>query len=103
MPILIYITCANKEETRRIAKGLIEEKLIACANIFPMESIYWWQESIEESMEYVLIAKGMEKDFDALTSRVKNLHSYEVPCIITVPITNGNADYLSWIGQSTKK
>ena len=103
MPILIYITCADKDEARRLSKVLLEEKLIACVNIFPMESMYWWQGDIVESMEYVVIAKGMPADFEALIMRVKDLHSYEVPCIVSVPITGGNSDYLEWIKESTKK
>jgi len=103
MPILIYITCPQREKARVLARKLVEEKLIACAHIFPMESIYWWKDVIEEHAEYVIIAKGMEKDFAMLTARVKDLHSYEVPCIVSVPITDGNTDYLTWIQTSTQK
>lgn len=103
MPILIYITCPAKEAARVLARKLVEEKLIACANIFPMESIYWWKENIEERAEYIIIAKGMEKDFAVLTARVKDLHDYEVPCIVSVPITDGSTDYLAWIQKSTQK
>lgn len=102
MPILIYITCANKEETRKIARHLIEQKLIACANYFAMESMYWWKENIEESTEYVLIAKGVKEDFVTLQTHVKDLHSYEVPCIVSVPIIDANPDYLTWIQESTQ-
>ena len=102
MPILIYITCASKEEARRIARELIEKKLMACANIFPIESIYWWKNAIEEATEYVIIAKAMETDFEELEQQAKHLHSYEVPCIVAVPITNGNQDYLTWIEASTQ-
>ena len=103
MPIFIYISCANKEEAKLIARTLVEKKLIACANLFPMESIYWWKNDIEESLEYVLIAKGMQEDFEALKMLVKDLHSYEIPCIVALPIADGNADYLEWIQTSTKK
>ncbi len=100
MAIVVYITCENKQMARNIAKTTVEEKLIACANIFPIESIYWWDNEVQENEEYVIIAKTTALKFQDLKDRVKQLHNYEVPCIVSLPILDGNEEYLSWIVES---
>ncbi len=98
---LVYITTENNEEARRIGKVLIEEKLAACVNIHPIESIYRWKGSIEEDIEATMLVKTRASLVDEIIKRVKKLHSYEVPCIISIPIEKGNPDYLQWIEEST--
>lgn len=99
----VYITTSNYEEAHTIGKFLVKEHLAACVNIIKgMNSIYWWEGQIQEDSEIVLIAKTTEEKMEALTNRVKEMHSYSCPCIIAVPIVDGNEEYLSWIRKETR-
>jgi len=98
----IYITTKDEEEAKRIGKTLVEEKLAACVNIHPIKSIYRWGGGIEEEEETALLVKTKAELADEVIERVKELHSYEVPCIVSLPIEKGNPDYLKWIKESTK-
>ena len=99
---MMYITTGSAEEARRIGGILVEEKLAACVNIIePMTSIYWWDGEIQQDRETVLIAKTVARHVTALTDRVKQLHSYDCPCVTALPIENGNPEYLKWIEDST--
>jgi len=100
---LIYITAANKAEAVTIATTLVAEKLAACANILDgIHSIYWWNHEVEESQEAVIIAKTTEAHLTKLTERVKALHSYSCPCIVAMPITQGNSAFLEWVSETLK-
>lgn len=94
----IYITCKDKEEAITIGRTLIKEKLAACVNIFDhMTSIYEWEGKLEESTEAVLIVKtSLDKIKDA-ERRVKLIHSYTCPCILSISIDEGNTEYLKWL------
>ena len=98
----IYITTGIEDEARRIGRTLIEERLAACVNILPIRSIYRWEEDIEEENEVAMFVKTRAELAGQVIERVKELHSYEVPCIVTLSIARGNPDYLKWIGESTK-
>ena len=103
MKIVIFITAANKKEAKRIAKGLIEEKLAACVNIVEhIESLFWWQSKVDQAKEVLLIVKTKQQLLNKLIKLVKSLHSYTVPEIIALPIIGGNSDYLNWIDDVTK-
>jgi periplasmic divalent cation tolerance protein len=98
----VYVTAGSADEARIIGQTLVQERLAACVNILGgMQSIYWWQGNVESATETVLIAKTSESCIEALIERVKALHSYECPCVITLPILEGNAAYLQWITDST--
>ncbi|MDX1617969.1 MAG: divalent-cation tolerance protein CutA, partial [Balneolaceae bacterium] len=85
---LIYITTKNKEEARKIGRTLVEERLAACVNILDkMESIYRWKGEVEEAEECVLIAKTPYHNVKPVTERVKQMHSYECPCVISLTLT----------------
>jgi periplasmic divalent cation tolerance protein len=100
---LIYITTGGPEEARVIAKELVSERLAACANIFEnMRSLYWWGGEIQEDKEVVLIAKTKESLVPRLIEKVKSLHSYDCPCIVSLPIIDGNKPFLDWIVEETK-
>ncbi len=102
MPLFIYITCASEDEAERIASALLDERLVACANILPgMRSLYLWKGKREQARETVLICKSMEDRLEALTKKICALHSYETPCVTALPITGGNPDFLAWIEEST--
>jgi periplasmic divalent cation tolerance protein len=99
---LVYITAKDEEEANRIGQALVGEKLAACVNIHPIRSIFRWQGEISQEDEVAILAKTRAELVDEVMSRVKELHSYEVPCIIVLPLEKGNPDFLEWISQSTK-
>lgn len=102
--VFVYMTTATVEEARVIGRRLVEERLAACANILPaMESIYRWQGRIEAAQEAVLIAKTRAVLVDQLAARVRELHSYDCPCVVALPITAGNPAYLRWLGAETSE
>jgi periplasmic divalent cation tolerance protein len=82
--ILIYITNPTKEEAVKISSHLLMKKLIACANIFPVDSLYWWKGKIANEKEFVIIAKTSENNFGKVKDEVERIHSYTIPCIIKI-------------------
>jgi periplasmic divalent cation tolerance protein len=99
----LYITAANLDEATRIGEALVAERLAACANIMPgVQSIYRWQGEIVRDNEVVVIAKTRADLVEPAIARVKALHSYQVPCVVALPILAGNPDYLNWIGAETR-
>ncbi len=103
MYYLVYITCSNFEEAKKIGKKLIEERLAACVNIVEkIFSIYWWQGKIEEANEALLIAKTNERNLESLMKRVKELHSYTVPAILAIKIEKGYEEFLKWLDKETR-
>lgn len=102
---LIYITTKDRNEAEHIAKTLVEEKLAACANIIDnMGSVYRWKDKVVTESECILIAKTSYSNVQLLTQRVKEIHSYEVPCVVSLKISEqeGNPDYINWLADSVK-
>ncbi len=102
----VYITTSDKEAARTIGRTLVEEKLAACVNIIDgMESIYRWEGEIEEAQEAILIAKTPYHNVRELTERVKEMHSYDCPCVISLQLTEqeGNQQYQNWLLKSSKR
>ena len=100
--VIAYVTTESVEQAERIGHTLVGERLAACANILPgMRSIYRWKGAVETAGETVLIAKTREALAQALINRVRELHTYEVPCIVILPITGGLPDFLRWIDDET--
>lgn len=98
---LVLTTAASQEEARRLAKALVERRLAACVNIVPnMNSVYRWKEKVEESHEFLLLMKTTESVVPKLREAIQELHSYEVPECIVLPIEEGSAAYLDWIDES---
>lgn len=98
---LVYVTCADKAEAEKIAAEVLRERLAACANIMGgMESMYWWRGKLESARECVLIFKTEQRLFACLKDKILALHSYETPCVVALPITDGNRAYLDWISAS---
>ena len=96
--IIVLMTASNKEEAIKIVRILLEEKLVACANIIDaVSSFYWWKGKIEEDKEVLVIMKSHKNLFKNLSSRIMELHSYEVPEILAIPIVNGSSSYLDWM------
>jgi len=99
--IVVFITAPNEEEAAGIAKSLVESKLAACVNIIKgIRSIYTWRENIEDDSEVLMIAKTQGTLFDALSEKTRELHSYDVPEIIALPILYGSEEYLRWVRES---
>jgi len=98
---LIYITCKDKEEAKKISKALLEKRLIACSNMFPIESMYWWKGKIEEDNEIVVLAKTKEVNYSKIKDEVKKLHSYEVPCILKID-AEANEEYRKWVEREVE-
>jgi periplasmic divalent cation tolerance protein len=99
---LIYVTTANDAEARRIGEALVGERLAACANILaPMGSIYRWQGAVRHDTEAVLIAKTRADLVERAIARIRDLHSYTVPCVVSLPIESGNPAFLQWIDAET--
>lgn len=88
------------DEAKSIGRTLVEERLAACANIFPITSIFRWKDKIEEAGEFGIIVKTRTDKVKDIENRVRQIHSYEVPCIVSFKIGSGSEDYLKWIGES---
>ncbi|MCA9404404.1 MAG: divalent-cation tolerance protein CutA [Candidatus Omnitrophica bacterium] len=102
MYIVVLMTCPNADEAKTIVDTLLNEKLIACANLVnPVRSLYWWEGKVNNDEEVLVVMKTRQDLFAGLEKTVKSLHSYSVPEIIALPIAAGNQDYLDWIDQST--
>jgi periplasmic divalent cation tolerance protein len=102
--IIVLATTANKAEAEKIAQTLLEEKLIACANIInPVASFFHWTSKINKCEECLVIMKSRLDLFADLEKCVKRLHSYEVPEVLALPIVEGSADYLAWMGSVLKQ
>ena len=99
--IVVLMTASSAEEAERIAKAIVEARLVACCNIIPqIRSIYHWQGKVHDDPEVMMIAKTRQDVLPTLIDKVRMLHSYEVPEIISVPITGGFDAYLSWIDRN---
>ncbi|MDR2891863.1 MAG: divalent-cation tolerance protein CutA [Deltaproteobacteria bacterium] len=102
--ILVYVTAANDEEARLLAETLVNEGLAACANIVPgITSIFRWQGKVETSTETLCLFKSTSGHFAALNRRVLELHSYETPCVVALPLVDGNPAFMKWILDSMPK
>ena len=98
---LIYITCKDEEEAVKISKHLLDKKLIACSNMYPIRSMYRWQGEIQDEKEFVMMAKTKEKNFGKIKEEVKKIHSYDVPCILKID-AEANASYDKWVNEEVR-
>ena len=102
-PIVVLVTCGSEEEALKIAQTLVEERLAACANVIsPVRSIYRWEGKIWDEKEWLLIIKTQNHRFGELEKKVKSLHSYSVPEIVSLSIVEGSSSYLNWIQENTE-
>jgi periplasmic divalent cation tolerance protein len=97
-----YVTALSRDEALAIGRAIVAERLAAGANVIDgVASVYWWQGRLEEAGEAVLILKTRAELIEPLTARIQDLHSYECPCVVALPVTAGNRDYLDWIAAET--
>lgn len=101
MASMVYVTAKEMDEAERIAEHLLEKRIIACANIFPIWSIYSWKGKVEKENEVALMLKTSHDLVDRVIKEVRKVHSYEVPCIVSYRIDKGDKDYLEWIRNET--
>ena len=102
--IVFLVTCGSEEEALKIANALVEGHLAACVNLIsPVRSIYRWEGKIWDEKEWLLVIKTQKQRFEELEKKVRSLHSYSVPEIISLPITEGSSAYLNWLEEMTKK
>lgn len=100
--IVVLVTVASCEEGEKIARRLVEDRLGACVNIVPqVRSLFTWKGKLTQEDEVLLVIKSRRSRFQELAATVKALHSYSVPEIIAIPISEGSADYLQWISDMT--
>lgn len=100
---IVYITTADLDEARHIARELVSARLAACANILDgMKSVFWWDDQVQEDNETVLIVKTRADLVEDLVAKVDQLHSYDIPCVVALPIAEGNPRFLRWIQDETR-
>lgn len=100
---LTLVTAGSAAQAGRIARALVGERLAGCVNIIgPIASVYRWHEAVESAREYLLLIKGRMGAFGALERRIRELHSYEVPEVVSVGFERGSAAYLRWLLESTR-
>jgi periplasmic divalent cation tolerance protein len=98
--VVVFCTCENQSQARHIAEALLEARLAACVNVLsPLQSIYRWHGKVERAEETLLLIKTTRDRFAALRDRIGDLHTYETPEIIALPIADGSEKYLSWLRE----
>lgn len=100
--ILIYTTFSSKKEAKKIGKELVQKKLAACINIFPIDSIYSWQKKLVEDKEFAAIIKTKKENFKKIEKFILENHSYTTPCILELPVFRATRKYSDWLNKSVK-
>lgn len=99
---VVLTTCGSKDEAHRIARALVERRVAACVNIISsVESIYRWEERIDNATEWLLLIKTTAEKSAVVCDAIRELHSYDVPECIVIPIEDGTAEYLKWINENS--
>jgi periplasmic divalent cation tolerance protein len=102
--VVIFITAGTDEEAHKVAEALLKNKDAACVNIVPrIRSLFWWHDKLDSAQESLLIVKSKASLLSEIVRLVKQVHSYDVPEVIALPIIGGNPDYLDWIGKEVKQ
>src|SRR5262245_61026577 len=98
---VVLTTTDSRDEADRLAAGLVERGLVGCVQIVgPITSEYRWQGQVEQSQEWLCLIKTLEANYAAVEAAIKELHSYDTPQIVMLPITAGSAEYLAWLGAA---
>jgi periplasmic divalent cation tolerance protein len=100
---VVLVTAASKAEAEAIATSLVQSQLAACVSLFPIHSVYTWQGELHQEQEWQLLIKTNLAQFQALATKIRELHSYEVPEIIALPLIAGSQPYLQWISEQVKE
>lgn len=100
--MVVYVTCANQKEAQKIGLALVKEKLAACVNFWPVKSIYRWHGKVVKDKEFVLLCKTLKENFEKTEKRVKELHSYRVPCVVALSVNRVSRLYFNWLKKEIK-
>jgi periplasmic divalent cation tolerance protein len=100
--IFLYTTVGKKKDAQRISQILLQKRLIACTNIFPIDSQYWWQGKIQHDKEFGIVLKTAARNYQKIEQEIKRIHPYQCPCLVAFEIARGYKPYLSWIEDSIK-
>ena len=99
--ITVYMTAGSEEEAHKIATALIDDRLVACVNILgAITSVFYW-DGVQHEQEIALIAKASREDFAAINARVREVPSYDCPCVVAWPIVEGDSEFVQWIAEET--
>src|SRR3954471_10869546 len=100
--IIVLTTAGSKDEARNIAQSLVESRLAACVNIIPkIESVFRWEDNVQDSEEWLLLIKTRSANFDAVKEAIRKLHSYDLPECVSMDVADVEAGYLKWWMDST--
>lgn len=100
--MFVYVTAKDRAEALSIGRRLVQERLVACVNVLDnVRSLYWWEGAVQEEDEALFVAKTRPELVDKVVARVRELHSYRVPCVVALPVAAGNPDFLDWISAET--
>lgn len=100
---LVYMTAADVAEAEKVGAALVEKRLAACVNVLDgIRSMFWWEGAVQKEQEVAFIAKTAEDRLEALKAEVRALHSYDVPCVVALPMEGGDAEFLEWIVSATR-
>lgn len=99
--VLVYITAGDIREVDTIREVLLKERLVACVNAFPVHSVWWWEGKLERGPEMAVLAKTKREFVKDIIREVRAIHAYEIPCVLVLPILEGNPEYLAWIDKVT--
>jgi periplasmic divalent cation tolerance protein len=97
--VILYVPCGSEAEAAEIARELLQRRLIACANIVASRSIYRWEGQISDGSEYLLLAKTTPTRAQAAARAAEELHSYDIPCVITLADASANPSYEKWVWE----
>ena len=97
MYYFIYVTFPSEKEAKEVARHLLEKKLAACVNFWKINSMYWWEDEIQNDSEIAMIIKTKAERFSDVRDEIKRLHSYTTPCICALQVEEGNLEFLRWI------
>jgi len=101
--VWIYVTAADRSEAEKIGRAMVEARLAACANVLgETTAIYWWDGAVESGSEAALVLKSRAELVDEITRAIGDIHSYDCPCIVALPIAGGNPEFLSWLESETR-
>jgi periplasmic divalent cation tolerance protein len=103
MVVSVYCTASSLDEARKLARHVLERRLAACANVWPIESQYWWEGRLEQAQEAALLLKTQPSLVEPLVAAVRAVHSDRVPCVVAWPVQGGNPEYLAWIARETEQ
>ena len=102
-PVVVLTALGAQLDAEKIASALVEERLAACVNVIPgVVSVYRWKGAVEKENELVLVIKTMAQQVDALKARLVELHPYELPEVVVIPIAGGHQPYLDWLAEQVR-